>query len=139
MKKRQIDLEQTTNSITDEQKAQNLKDLIRSIFLHIRYGMMSPRDLAKLLLKGIVKQDPEFFIERISIGMNYHSGREECVRKVRQSTDGVLQFTPRLYTLHGLSLSVPDFVNVENYRSFCGCFFSQKNLSEVEEQEQEGN
>lgn len=137
MKKRQIDVEHTTNSITDEQKCQNLKDMLRSIFVHIRYAMMTPRDLAKLLLKPTIKQDAEFFVERISIGMTYHAGQEECIFSVQRSADGALQFTPRLYTsdTYGLSMSVPDFENVENYQRFCGCFFSQRNLSEQEDQE----
>lgn len=137
MRRRQIDVEQTTNSITDEQKSQNLKDLLRSIFVHIRYAMMTPRELAKLLLKTTIKQDAEFFVERISIGMTYHAGQDECIQKVQKTQDGSLQFTPRLYTsdTYGLSMNVPDFENVENYQRFCGCFFSQRNLSEQEDQE----
>lgn len=139
MKKRQLDVEQTTSSITDEQKAQNLRDMLRSIFIHIRYPMMSPRDLANLLLKPLIKQDTDFFVERISIGMTYHAGQVECVQKVKRSADGRLQFTPRLYTsdTYGLSMDVPDFENVGNYQRFGGCFFSLRNLSEQEEEEQQ--
>lgn len=137
MRKRQMDIEQTTNSITDEQKAQNVRDMMRSVFIHIRYAMMTPRELAKLLLKPMVKGDAEFFVERISIGMAYHAGQEDYIVKVRRSTDGALQFTPRLYTsdTYALSMTVSDFENVENYHRFCGCFFSQRNLSEQEEHE----
>lgn len=140
MKKRQIDVEQMTDSITDEQKAQNLRDMMRSIFVHIRYAMMTPRDLAKLLLKPMIKQDAEFFVDRISNGMTYHAGQDECIQKLQKTADGSLQFTPRLYTsdTYGLSMNVSDFENVENYQRFCGCFFSQRNLSEQEELEQEG-
>lgn len=139
MRKRQMDIEQTTNSITDEQKSQNVRDMMRSIFMHIRYPMMTPRELAKLLLKPMVKCDAEFFVERISIGMAYHAGQEEYIAKIRRSTDGQLQFTPRLYTsdTYALSMSVTEFEKVENYHRFCGCFFSQRNLSEQEEQEGE--
>lgn len=135
MKKRQMDLEQTTSSITDEQKAQNLRDILRSIFIHIRYPMMSPHDLASILLKPLIKQDADFFFERHSIGMTYHAGQVKCVQKVQQTVDGALQFTPRLYTsdMYSLSMDVPDFENVENYQKFGGCFFSRRNLSEHEE------
>lgn len=137
MKKRHMDIDQCGSSSTDEEKSQNLRDMLRSIFIHIRYAMMTPRDLANLLLKPIVKLDAEFFVERISIGMTYHSGHEECVSKVQRSADGSLQFTPRLYTsdTYGLSMTIPDFDKVENYQRFCGCFFSQRNLSEQEETE----
>lgn len=136
MKKRQMDLEQTTSSITDEQKAQNLRDMLRSIFIHIRYPMMSPHDLASILLKPLIKQDADFFFERHSIGMTYHAGpSSKCVQKVQQTVDGSLQFTPRLYTsdMYSLSMDVPDFENVGNYQKFGGCFFSRRNLSEHEE------
>lgn len=137
LKKRQIDVEQTTNSITDEEKSQNLRDMLRSIFMHVRYAMMSPRELATLMLKPITKQDPEFFVDRIADGMTYHAGQEERIQRVQRSADGSLQFTPRLYTsdTYGLSMNVPDFENVENYQRFCGCFFSQRFLSEQEDHE----
>lgn len=137
MRKRQMDLEQTTNSITDEQKTQNVNDMMRSIFIHIRYPMMTPRELAKLLLKTVIKQDAEFFVERIAVGMAYHAGQDDYIVKVRRTSDGALQFTPRMYTsdIYALSMTVPDFENVENYFRFCGCFFSQRNLSEHEDHE----
>lgn len=139
-KKRQMDLEQASSSITDEQKAQNLRDIdmLRSIFIHVRYPMMSPRELANLLLRPLIKLDTDFFVERISIGMSYHAGHVECVQKVQGTAEGSLQFTPRLYTsdTYCLSMDVADFKQVENYQRFCGCFFSLRNLSEQEEQEQ---
>lgn len=140
MKKRQMDHEQTTSSITDEQKAQNLRDMLRSIFIHIRYPMMSPRDLANLLLKQTIKQDADFFVERISIGMTYHAGQVECIEKVQRSFEGALQFTPRLYTsdTYSMNIDVPDFENVENYQKFGGCFFSLRSLAEQENPDQDG-
>lgn len=140
MKKRQLDVEQTTSSITDEQKTQNLRDMLRSIFIHIRYPMMSPRDLAKLLLKQTIKQDADFFVERISIGMTYHAGQVECIEKVQRSSDGALQFTPRLYTsdTYCINIDVPVFEKVENYQKFGGCFFSLRSLAEQENPDQDG-
>lgn len=139
MKKRQIDVEQTTSSITDEEKSRNLQDMLRSIFVHIRYPMMSPRDLANLLLKPIIKQDADFFVQCISNGMTFHAAQVECIRKVRQSDDGALQFTPRLYTsdTYCFSMNVQDFENVQNYQRFAFCFFSLRNLSEKVNQEEE--
>lgn len=140
MKKRQLDVEQTTSSITDEQKTQNLRDMLRSIFIHIRYPMMSPRDLAKLLLKQTIKQDADFFVERISIGMTYHAGQVECIEKVQRCPDGALQFTPRLYTsdTYCINIDVPVFEKVENYQKFGGCFFSLRSLAEQENPDQDG-
>lgn len=139
MKKRQIDVEQTTSSITDEEKAQNLQDMLRSIFVHIRYPMMSPREFANLLLKPIIKQDADFFVQCISNGMAFHAAQVECIRKVRQSIEGASQFTPRLYTsdTYCFSMDVSDFENVQNYERFAFCFFSLRNLSENDNQKEE--
>lgn len=139
MKKRQMDVEQTTSSITDEQKAfneRNLREILRSIFIHIRYPMMVPHDLASILLKKpLIKQDADFFFERHSIGMAYHAGQMEFSQKVQQTVDGtgMLQYTPRLYTSESLSMEVPEFFTVGSYQKFGGCFFSRRNLSEHEE------
>lgn len=97
--------------------------------------MMTPIELAKLLLKPIVKLHAEFIVDRISIGMTYHAGQVERVREIRFTESGVLQFTPRLYTsdAYGLSMTVPNFEKIENYESFCACFFSHSNLSEYQE------
>lgn len=139
MKKRQLDLEQTTSSITDEQKTQNLRDMLRSIFIHIRYPMMSPRELAKLMLKPTIKQDTNFFVERIGIGMTYHAGQTECIERVQRSADGALQFTPRLYTsdTYCINIDVPGFDNVDNYQKFAVCFFSLRSLAEQENPDQD--
>lgn len=97
--------------------------------------MMTPGELAKLLLKPIIKLHAEFFVEKISVGMSYHSGQEDRVAIVRATRNGALQFTPRLYTsdLYGLSLKLPNFESIENYQTFAACFFSQSTLSEYQE------
>lgn len=138
MRKHQLDHEQTTSSITDEQKAQNLRDILQSIFIHIRFAMMPPRVLASLILKPIIKQDAAFFVERIAIGLTYHSDQVECIEKVQRSPDGALQFTPRLYTsdTYCINIEVPDFEKVENYQKFGGCFFSLRSLVDPD---QDGN
>lgn len=111
--------------------------LIESVVVHIRFAMMTPTDLAKLLLKPIIKHHTEFFVERISIGMSYHSGQDDSVAKVRATDLGALQFTPRLYTsdTYSLSMTITNFENIENYQTFGACFFSQSNLSEYQEGE----
>lgn len=126
---------QSDSNLTAEEKQTNILQLIESVVVHIRFAMMSPSELAKLLLKPIIKLHTEFFVEQISIGMSYHSGQEDRVAKIRATETGALQFTPRLYTsdLYGLSMKVHDFESIENYKTFAACFFSQSNLSEYQE------
>lgn len=126
---------QSELTVADDQKQMNIHQLIESVVVHIRFAMMSPRQLAQLLLKPITKMHTEYFVERISIGMSYHSGQEDRVTKIRATDTGQLQFTPRLYTsdTYSLSMDIPNFEKIENYQTFCACFFSQSNLSEYQE------
>lgn len=118
---------------TDDEKCRAKRQLIESVVVHVRFAMMTPNELAKLLLWPIIKHHTEFFVERIAIGMSYHSGQEQRVREVRrQLVGGALQFTPRLYTsdTYSLAMCIPNFEKIENYQSFGACFFSQSTLSE---------
>lgn len=119
------------------EKQTNISQLIESVVVHIRFAMMTPSELAKLLLKPIIKLHAEFFVEQISIGMSYHSGQEDRVASIRATEVGSLQFTPRLYTsdMYGLSMKLTNFESIENYQTFAACFFSQSNLSEYQEGE----
>lgn len=126
---------QNDSNLTDEEKQTNISQLIESVVVHIRFAMMTPSELAKLLLKPIIKLHTEFFVEQISIGMSYHSGQEDRVARIRATETGALQFTPRLYTsdMYGLSMKLQNFESIENYKTFAACFFSQSNLSEYQE------
>lgn len=128
----QIQIEQP-----EELRQPSITQLIESVVVHIRFAMMTPNELAKLLMKPIIKKHTEYFVERISIGMSYHSGQEDRVTKIRSTDLGALQFTPRLYTsdTYSLSMEITDFVNIEDYQTFGACFFSQSNLSEYQEGE----
>lgn len=118
---------------TDDEKLLAKRQLIESVVVHVRFAMMTPNELAKLLLKPIIKHHTEFFVECISMGMSYHSGQEERVQEVRAAH--ALQFTPRLYTsdTYSLGMVIPNFDKIENYQTFGACFFSQSTLSEYQE------
>lgn len=121
--------------LTDECKEKQLQELIESLFVHVRFAMMTPSELARLLVRPFIKMHQQFFVDRMGIGMSYHSGHIERVTEIRNSEYGVLQFTPRLYTTDswGLAIAVEDFEHFENFQPVCACFFSQSNLSEYQD------
>ncbi|XP_058825959.1 BTB/POZ domain-containing protein 17 [Topomyia yanbarensis] len=129
-KKDQLDKEQ---EMTEEEKLFELVSTIEAVFVHVRFAMMSPPELAKILLRPIMQYHKDFFVERVAIGMSYHAG--EGIQAIRTQENGALQFTPRLYTTDkwGFSMRVPDFEQIENYTNFVGLFFSQNDLSESHE------
>ena len=132
-KQEQIEREQ---DLSDEEKQQFLLNIIESIIVCIRFAMMTPREIAKILLRPIINLHKEFFVERLSIGMSYHSGQIDHVKQIIKQESGQLQFTPRLYTTDkwGLNMTIKEFEKIENYQSFVYCFFSQNNLSEHQQE-----
>lgn len=51
------------------------ENLIRQVFSYIRFPMMTPRQLADLLLCSLTQRYKEFFVERMAIAMAFHSGK----------------------------------------------------------------
>lgn len=52
----------------------HLDELVRATITHIRFSMMTPRQLAELLLNPFTQIYKEFLVERMAIGMSFHSG-----------------------------------------------------------------
>lgn len=50
------------------------ENLICQVFSYIRFPMMSPRQLADLLLCSLTQKYKEFFVQRMAIAMAFHSG-----------------------------------------------------------------
>jgi BTB/POZ domain-containing protein 17 len=133
-KKEQIESE---SLLDDAEKRSHLLQIIEAVVSHIRFPMMTPTELSKLLLRDFISVHQEYFVSRIAIAMSYHSGQIERVAENEfQQSEGLL-FTPRLYKtdIWGLSMRIPNFDTFEDYQSFAGNFFSQSNLSECQEGE----
>ncbi|KAE8751315.1 hypothetical protein FOCC_FOCC001886 [Frankliniella occidentalis] len=89
-----------------------IKDLVCRVITHIRFPMMSPTQLASLLIQPIVQEFKEFFVQRMAIGMSYHADQKERVEDVCVHDEaGISLFTPRLYTSECWSMLLP----IENY------------------------
>lgn len=54
---------------------EEMEIMVQQVMAYVRFPMMTPRQLAELLLSPLTKQYKEFFIERMAIGMSYHSGK----------------------------------------------------------------
>ncbi|XP_034235411.1 BTB/POZ domain-containing protein 17 [Thrips palmi] len=89
-----------------------IKDLVCRVITHIRFPMMSPTQLASLLIEPLVQEFKEFFVQRMAIGMSYHADQRERIEDVCINDEaGCSLFTPRLYTSECWSMLLP----VENY------------------------
>ncbi|KAF0294582.1 BTB/POZ domain-containing protein 17 [Amphibalanus amphitrite] len=81
------------------QPAEVMSALVEEVMLHVRFPMMTPRQLAELLLVPLTSRHKDFFVERMAMGMSFHSGHWERVRElIRTGRPGRQLFTPRVYT-----------------------------------------
>lgn len=95
--------------------------------------MMSPRQLADLLLSPLINKYKDFFVERMAIGMYFHAGQLDRVKEViGNEEEGHLLFEPRLYTIDTCSslLSVENFHNLQSYHNRTFVFSSHSHLAD---------
>lgn len=88
--------------------------LVTDVMSYVRFPMLSPRQLASLLIHPLTSRFKDFFVEQMVLAMAFHSNK--CSEKIQQallSAGGVLYFTPRLYTTEMWSASL----SIENYPS----------------------
>ncbi|XP_018319328.1 BTB/POZ domain-containing protein 17 isoform X2 [Agrilus planipennis] len=71
----------------------HMLNLVESIMQSIRFTMMSPAELADLILLPLVKRYSSFFLDKMALGMAYHFGTLKGDKEIDP-----VQFTPRLYT-----------------------------------------
>ncbi|ERL87020.1 hypothetical protein D910_04422 [Dendroctonus ponderosae] len=113
---------------------QTYAGLVEGVMMHIRFPMMSPRELAELLMSSLIKEHKEFFVERMAIGMKFHSGYTEQLEPYYLN-EGHL-FTPRLYTSDSCSaaLSIEKFWDLQSYHISTFVFSSHLSAAEHESQ-----
>lgn len=106
--------------------------LVQDVMSHIRFPMMSPRQLAELLLSPLTTKYKEFFIERMAIGMSFHSDQRDRLKEVCEDESGRLLFTPRMYTsdTHSSTLCIEHFGQFPSYHTRTLVFSSYTSLAE---------
>ncbi|XP_023023367.2 transport and Golgi organization 10 isoform X1 [Leptinotarsa decemlineata] len=119
---------------TNEDIEEEYKILVERIMRYIRFPMMTPRELADLLLSPVIKQHKEFFVDRMAIGMKYHSGYSDQIMSYYNTEEGKLLFTSRLYTSDSCSalLTIENFHDIPNYHTSTFVFSSHLSAAEHE-------
>ncbi|XP_053605812.1 BTB/POZ domain-containing protein 17 [Plodia interpunctella] len=107
------------SELSEAEKKTHWDSLVAAVFSHIRFPMMCPKQLAKLLLCPLTQEHKEFFMERMAIAMSYQSGQYERVSEIQHSEGGRMLFTPRLYTedTWGSVLAVDNFHSLPCYHT----------------------
>lgn len=116
---------------SEQQLEMQMEALVQEVMANVRFPMMTPRQLAELLLSPLTKQYKEFFIERMAIGMSFHSGHTQRVQEVTEAEGGLL-FTPRLYTADKWSslLAIENFNQLAPYHTRTLVFMSHAVFAE---------
>lgn len=96
--------------------------------------MMTPRELAELLLSPLVQRYRDLFMERLVIGMSFHSNQTTNVEETFTTPDDLLLFTPRLYTSDSYSalLQIEHVRSLISYQNRTFVFSSHISCSEKE-------
>lgn len=73
-------LELQRQNLIDGQMAEDklesyMEQVVHQVISQIRFPMMTPRQLAELLLSPLTTKYKEFFIEKMAIGMSFHSSK----------------------------------------------------------------
>nr|XP_021203067.1 BTB/POZ domain-containing protein 17 isoform X2 [Bombyx mori] len=119
--------------LNEAEKKLHWESLVAAVFSHIRFPMMCPNQLAKLLLCPLTQEHKDFFMERMAIAMSYQSGQYERVAEVQQTEAGRMLFTPRLYTedTWGSILAVDNFHSLPCYHTRTFIFSTRPTMSDV--------
>ncbi|XP_045449062.1 BTB/POZ domain-containing protein 17 [Melitaea cinxia] len=122
-----------TSDLSESELKAHWDTLVTTVFSQVRFPMMCPNQLAKLLLCPLTQEHKEFFMERMAIAMSYQSGQYERIAEVQQSDSGRLLFTPRLYTedTWGSVLAVDNFHCLPSYHTRTFIFSTRPSMGEA--------
>nr|XP_021183713.2 BTB/POZ domain-containing protein 17 [Helicoverpa armigera] len=127
----------SASDFTEVEFKTHWESLVAAVFSHVRFPMMCPNQLAKLLLCPLTQEHKDFFMERMAIAMSYQSGQYERVSEVQQTEAGRMLFTPRLYTedTWGSVLAVDNFHSLPCYHTRTFIFSTRPSIADVAPQD----
>lgn len=113
--------------------------LVETVISYIRFPMMTGKELAQLLLFPLVRTYKEVFIDRMTIGVAYHTGCPDEIYHILNSKvpQDKLLFTPRLYTdaKYSSPLHISHFDSIPPYSSRTLVFSSPSNPCDNDDDE----
>ncbi|XP_035441044.1 BTB/POZ domain-containing protein 17 [Spodoptera frugiperda] len=127
----------SASELSEAEAKAHWESLVAAVFSHVRFPMMCPNQLAKLLLCPLTQEHKDFFMERMAIAMSYQSGQFERVAEIQQTEAGRMLFTPRLYTedTWGSVLAVDNFHSLPCYHTRTFIFSTRPSIADVAPQD----
>jgi len=116
----------------EENIAIHMERLTLACIEHVRFPMMSPSQLADLLLSPLIIHHMEPLVSRMAAAMAYHRNAEDAVSNLLKYRNGDRLLTPRLYTedKYCASLSVDYFPQLPVYHCRSLVFSSHESTAD---------
>ncbi|KAF7281551.1 hypothetical protein GWI33_004520 [Rhynchophorus ferrugineus] len=132
---RWLELQKIKMDKTDHGDYKKFSELVEKVMKYIRFPMMTHRELADLLMSPMIRQHEEFFVDRMVIGLKYHSGYSDELQPYYDTEPELFQ--ARLYTSDSCSasLSIENFWNLQSYHFSAFLFSSHLSAAEHEAHE----
>ncbi|CAB3363499.1 Hypothetical predicted protein [Cloeon dipterum] len=113
-----LELQQLRLIDTDMNLEETMEMYTKTTMMCIRFPMMSPRQLADLLLQGEVKKYKDFFVDRLGLGMAFHSSNHHHLVKLMKN-ESDLMLTPRIYMTDTWSsgLTIEKYSDIQAYHT----------------------
>ncbi len=104
---------------------------VRELLPLIRFPMMTPKQLAGLMLSPLSESHTELMVDRIRAAMHYHNNFEGLAA-APPAVEDAASYTPRLYTCdrYCASLSVDNFQGLQFYQRRGLVFTAQNHTAE---------
>lgn len=121
-------------NVSESDINEHLESIVEAVMKCIRFPMMSPRELADLLLSPLLKQYSNLLLERMAIGMLFQKGRKDEIDAFYETEEGKLLCTPRLYTCDSFNttLLIENVPSLPSYNVSTFVFSTHMSAAEYE-------
>lgn len=134
---RWLDLQQirfNQMKLSDIEMNEQMTNIVDCVMKCIRFPMMSPRELADLLLSPLLKQYSQAMLQYMATGMLFQKGRSDEIDRFCSTEEGRILCTPRLYTCDtfNTTLLIENVPSIPSYNVTTLVFSTRMSAAEYE-------
>ncbi|XP_031338421.1 BTB/POZ domain-containing protein 17 isoform X2 [Photinus pyralis] len=120
--------------LSDTEMQELMVNIVQCVMKCIRFPMMSPRELADLLLSPLMKRYSQSMLEYMAVGMLFQKGRSDEIDNFCSTDKGRILCTPRLYTCDtfNTTLLIENVPSIPSYNVTTLVFSTRMSAAEYE-------
>lgn len=121
-------------NLPEDDVQEHMQSIVEAVMKCIRFPMMSPCELADLLLSPLLKQYSQILLTRMANAMLYQKGRMNELDMFYTTEEGRMLCTPRLYTCDSFNttLLIENVPNLPSYTVSTFVFSTHTSAAEHE-------